>query len=448
MNTVKVNFLMDCGKIKPMNAVNNGPIGGGVRGKTGNFLAYQEANIPYARLHDSAFYSGYGGEWSVDVHRIFRDFNADENDPNSYVFGPTDKYLQNIKDAGTEIFYRLGASIEHGMKYGTYPPKDFAKWARICEHIILHYNEGWANGFHMNIRYWEIWNEPDCVNADGSNPCWQGTEDEFLTFYTTVSKYLKEKFPALKIGGPAICWWGSGLSKRFLPAIKQSGAPLDFFSYHTYAKCVEDVARKINMVKEALCENGFDDAETILNEWNYVRGWLDENWKYSLRTEKSLKGSSFVLGAMCISQASTLDMLMYYDARPCGMNGMFHTDTLQPLKTYYVIKAFGELYKMGTCLKTEVDGANVYACTATDGVVSETLVTYFDDNDEAECKEVKIDFNNVSHSGKIKVEIYLLDEEHDSELIREEIFTANNFSVYQKMKLYSSLFLKLIPVEK
>ena len=95
-----------------------------------------------------------------------------------------------------------------------------------------------------------------------------------------------------------------------------------------------------------------------------------------------------------------------------------------------------------------MDGANVYACTATDGVVSETLVTYFDDNDEAECKEVKIDFNNVSHSGKIKVEIYLLDEEHDSELIREEIFTANNFSVYQKMKLYSSLFIKLIPVEK
>ena len=96
MKNIKINFDELCGNMKPMHAVNNGPVGGGVRGKTGNFLAYQEAKIPYARLHDSAFYNGYGGEWSVDVHRIFCDFNADVNDPNSYDFGPTDKYLQNI----------------------------------------------------------------------------------------------------------------------------------------------------------------------------------------------------------------------------------------------------------------------------------------------------------------------------------------------------------------
>ena len=96
MKNIKINFDELCGNMKPMHAVNNGPVGGGVRGKTGNFLAYQKAKIPYARLHDSAFYNGYGGEWSVDVHRIFCDFNADVNDPNSYDFGPTDKYLQNI----------------------------------------------------------------------------------------------------------------------------------------------------------------------------------------------------------------------------------------------------------------------------------------------------------------------------------------------------------------
>jgi hypothetical protein len=60
----------------------------------------------------------------------------------------------------------LGASIEHGEKKGTYPPQDYAKWARICEHIILHYTKGWANGFHYDITYWEIWNEPDAVTFD------------------------------------------------------------------------------------------------------------------------------------------------------------------------------------------------------------------------------------------------------------------------------------------
>ena len=41
------------------------------------------------------------------------------------------------------------------------PPKDFRKWAQICEHIIRHYNEGWADGHKWDIRYWEIWNEAD-----------------------------------------------------------------------------------------------------------------------------------------------------------------------------------------------------------------------------------------------------------------------------------------------
>ncbi|HCD80812.1 MAG TPA: hypothetical protein DEQ65_00480, partial [Ruminococcaceae bacterium] len=114
----------------------------------------------YARNHDASFYSAFGGEHTVDVHRIFKNFNADENDPESYIFAPTDKYLKDITNAGTKVFYRLGASIEHDFKYGTYPPASFEKWAKICEHIISHYNEGWAEGFNYNIEYWEIWNEP------------------------------------------------------------------------------------------------------------------------------------------------------------------------------------------------------------------------------------------------------------------------------------------------
>ena len=124
MNTISVDFSKECGIIKPMNAVNNGPAGSQVR-KISNYDLYTAARIPYARLHDTAF----ANEWLVDVHRIFRDFDADENDPASYVFGPTDNYLKNIEKCGTKIYYRLGAAIEHGYRYGTIPPKDNLKWA-------------------------------------------------------------------------------------------------------------------------------------------------------------------------------------------------------------------------------------------------------------------------------------------------------------------------------
>ena len=69
------------GPIKPMNAVNNGPNNPGVRKQASNFDTYKELEIPYARNHDASFYQLYGGEHTVDVHRIFRDFSADENDP-------------------------------------------------------------------------------------------------------------------------------------------------------------------------------------------------------------------------------------------------------------------------------------------------------------------------------------------------------------------------------
>ncbi len=78
MKELQFDFAKSNGKMKPMHAVNNGPSGSVVR-KTGNAKAYADLKIPYARLHDSAFCADYGGEWVVDVHRIFCDFDADEN---------------------------------------------------------------------------------------------------------------------------------------------------------------------------------------------------------------------------------------------------------------------------------------------------------------------------------------------------------------------------------
>ena len=75
----------------------------------------------------------------------------------SYGFGATDKLVQAIRDSGAEVYYRVGRSAGGNLE----PPKDFDKYARIVAHIAMHYNQGWAHGFHDHIRYWEIWNEPD-----------------------------------------------------------------------------------------------------------------------------------------------------------------------------------------------------------------------------------------------------------------------------------------------
>ena len=443
MDRIELDFKNTAGKIKYMNAVNNGPVGKGVRDSYTNFHTYKDAHISYARNHDASFYTPYGGEHTVDVHRIFRNFDADENDPASYIFEPTDKYLLNICEVGTKVYYRLGASIEHGYKFGTYPPKDFAKWARICEHIIMHYNEGWANGYNLDIEYWEIWNEPDGINPDGISATWQGTPEQFVDLYSVTAKHLKERFPYIKIGGPAFTSsYCHDYIVKFLSSLRDNNTPLDFFSFHLYSHRVEEFSEATNHAKKYLDEYGFANTELHLNEWNYVRGWLGEEWNYSLRTEKNLKGSSFIAGVMADCQDSPLDMLMYYDARPCGMNGMFENETFRPLKGYYPFVMFHELLKLGTHVKTDKVN-NIFSCAATDKKNGAIMLTHYSDDDSTKPTDVSIRCTNFN-SSSVRAEYYLLDEDNDMKMIRSETFTASEFIINLNMKIHSTYLVKFI----
>lgn len=171
MNQVQVNFDKKTGIIKPMHGVGQPPI---VWDQYHMFDYLKDAMIPFSRLHDVA--GAYGGNRYVDIPNLFRDFEADPYDPESYDFAFTDLLITNLVERGIEPFFRLGVTIENSARikaYRIYPPKDNLKWAQICEGVIRHYTEGWANGFHYNIRYWEIWNEPDNYEEIMVNEMWR-----------------------------------------------------------------------------------------------------------------------------------------------------------------------------------------------------------------------------------------------------------------------------------
>ena len=191
---VTVNPADVVGPVKIMNAVNNGPSKARADQSRGNFTDYKALRIPYARTHDSINQATSNGH-TVDISAVFPNFDADENDPKNYDFAYTDKFLGTIIAAGTKPFFRLGQTIENGIKkYHVYPPKDFAKWARICEHVIRHCNEGWCEGHEWGIEYWEIWNEPDAeLDENRHNSCqWQGTKAQFFELYKIAAQHLKK----------------------------------------------------------------------------------------------------------------------------------------------------------------------------------------------------------------------------------------------------------------
>ena len=395
--TVAVDFAAACGPVKPMNAVNNGPVGGSADSARhhGNFLEYRAARIPFARTHDAAEYIVYGGDHVADVTAMFPNFDADENDPKNYDFAVTDAYLSNMRAAGTEPFFRLGQRIEHAAKrYNVWPPKDFAKWARICEHIIRHYNRRWANGFEWNIKYWEIWNEPD-IDVDwrktGMPRMWGGTEEQFFEFFEIAAKHLKGKFPELKIGGPALAGH-MDYGNRFLKYQRAHGTPIDFFSWHNYTRDPATLVARAKKAREILELHGYGNAESILNEWNYVKGWGDASCQYA-----------------------PVDMLMYYDAKPdAHFNGMFDKTTLRPLPAYYAIYAWGQFAKCTTAVKASADVPDIFAAAARGEGAKRALflARYADDENFAYPRPVTVRLASGAFPPEVTVHLTDADRRH------------------------------------
>ena len=381
--TVAVDWEKTVGPVKPVNGVGQPPMIGAPT-SFGMLRYLKDAGIPFARLHDVG--GPYGQLRYVDIPNLFRDFDADVDDPKSYTFAYTDALMSALEKNGIEPIFRLGVTIdnpaEHGYPaYFINPPKDYGKWARICEHVIRHYTEGWAGGFKMKVTRWEIWNEPDGEPEVTKNCMWRAPFSEFIRMYGRVAPYLKERFPHLKIGGYGSCGFYAGVGSdhvaaanssprmehfidcatNFLSAAQANGWPLDFFSFHSYSRPTEAL-RQVRYADELLTKYGFtrERTERIFDEWlPYVR---HEN----LGTAKQAAGIAAELIAL---QNGPCDLACIYDAR-CGVGNyspLFNPMTYKPHRAYYVFCAFNELRKLGTAVKAPATPAGVYAAAATDG---------------------------------------------------------------------------------
>ena len=430
------------GKIKPMQAVNHGPIGAIIPVQNrNNFEEFKAARIPYARNHDMSEWIDYGGEFVMDVYNIFPNFDADPADPANYEFAVTDSIVKFTQDTGTEIFYRLGSRIEHQCKkYRTKMPKDFHKWAVVCEHIIRHYNEGWADGFRYGITYWEIWNEPDLDPDDKpieQRRTWGGTAEEFYEFYATVATYLKEKFPALKIGGPAVAGFKPDWLSGFFTHLTQDSAnpvPLDFFSWHWYGTDPQKMIDRAHRVREMLNHYGYSSTESHLNEWNYVENW-GSKWIDTIKEIIGIRGAAFLAACITAGQRDPfIDMMMYYCVGPTTMNGVFDFYTCKPIKGYHALYAFSDLYDLGNEIHTQSNDESIYCIGACDKCGDEALlvVHYPLDKSEDE-KTVVIKFEDGDGHD---TEIRLVDDTHDYSII-ETPKIDNNGTITLTMKANS-----------
>jgi hypothetical protein len=240
-----------------------------------------------------------------------------------------------------------------------------------------------------------------------------------------VATHVKKCFPHLKIGGPAI----AGKLDWAEDFLAQLDAPLDFFSWHIYAHTVEKVSAKAKRVRELLDKYGFTETESILNEWNYVLGWHGDEITYSHIVKPQIKGASFTLATMCDCQASPVDMLMYYDARPCAWSGLFDFLQIGKVTTtaYFSFPMFNELYKLGSYVECASDDTDAHVCAARNENEAAVIMTHYNDDDNAEPKFIKLELSGLSSENGVEAEIYLLDADHDLTLVQKAVIYGDRF---------------------
>ena len=110
--------------------------------------------------------------------------------------------------------------------------------AAFARHIEQRYGKQ-----EVDSWFFEVWNEP---NLSGF---WEGGDQQaYFALYDDTAKTLKSVDRDLRVGGPSTA--GAAWIPEFLAHVKQSGAPVDFVTTHTYG-----------VTSGFLDENGKDDTK-------------------------------------------------------------------------------------------------------------------------------------------------------------------------------------------
>ena len=420
----------------------------------------------YARTHDWALINP--NQRVCDYFHIFPLMHLDAKDPKNYHFGPTDYLLKRTREeAGLDVFFRMGTSIEHSGKkvhFNTTIPDDFDKVAEIFAATVRHYNRGWADGYEWGVKYWEIWNEPEGIESMWCPP--EGTDGlskealeakraeyraKFVKFFVTVLRRLKDEFgDTIKVGGPALCSYNTIWIPQILSACRDAGVAPDFISWHGYARDPMRYANEAALVRRHCDSYGFTKCELILNEWHYFGenySWGDMQrcsdplvkvriWE-GPDSHNGIRSACFTLAALANLERSKMTQAYYYGCSHTGNWGF--KDALQnKYKVFYALKLFGDIVKgYSTICASESSGSiTLFPVKNADGRKALLVVDY---GGGSRC--ISVDVKGVPEGAKATCT--LLDYKHDLtphgvefkdgrlELVKPDFFSAAFFVEFE-----------------
>ena len=430
---LEADFSKETGKIRP--ELHSSGFGPTICSQTEQDMSdVKSMGFAFARTHDWALVNP--NERVCDYFHIFPLMHLDATDPKNYVFGPTDYLLKRTREeTGLDVFFRMGTSIEHSgakIHFNSLIPEDFDKVAEIFAGTVRHYNRGWANGHKWNIKYWEIWNEPDGCNnmwclPEGDEDWEAKTPEEkakkerrralFAKFFVTVLKRLKSEFgDEIKVGGPAMCNLSEPWFRPILKACKDAGVAPDFISWHGYTNNPLEFNQGAERARKMCDEYGFTKCELIVNEWHYF-GYQDYSWKdmqrcsdpkvkariwTGPRSHNGIRSACFTLMTLANLQSSKLTQAYYYGCRHTGSWG-FKDELQAKYKVFYALKLFGDLVKgyPTMCAGSSAGGVIAFPVKSADGAKLGLLVSDY----TGKSRQIAVNVKGIPADAKVRATV-------------------------------------------
>ena len=356
--TVRVDLSIPATEIKPLHGMCNGPVSYGADISE----AFRSIGVPFVRFDGTD--TAVGG-YAVDLSKIFRDLSADPTDPANYSFELTDRYVESALLTGAKVIYRLGESRDLLGAVTERSYEDIDLLARVCVNVARHYNGGWANGYHFDVRYFELWSGGDDAKRD-------------IEIYGRLANALKTYDESIKVGG--MCYGDASSSKELLRACKKHRYPIDFITVESLASAPTDVRDELEGLSRFAKSQGFSNLEIILGRWMFVDGDVlgeasleralraNDNGSREMRRDlslsaRSVKGAAYVAATMlALNEVDGVKAACFFDAQPaispfCSLADRFGVAE----KPFYAFRAFGELYRAGNGVLCTVDAQDGYA---------------------------------------------------------------------------------------
>ena len=331
--------------------------------------------------------------WGMNAGALFNRWQVSWRDieptPGHFDFEESDRHLAAIMASGMKIAAILTNPPEWAVIPGTNVPdglyepiySDANTWARFVERTVAHYPD---------IRYWEIWNEPDM------DIYWDGTVQDYFQLLRTGYLATESSNPEAQVIMGGLAYWSEpGFFEDLLDTIiadRRAGQHNHYFdisAWHWYGRS-SDLYDKVLWARNVMKQRGISKPIWI-NETNVLLGQPRPGVPGTEWSASPQEQAAFIVQACANAFSAGVDKVFVFrlDDGPMAERWGLLTNEQMPRPAYAAFQAVAEF--IGDAMPTHRGSQDGVAWAAFQNANGQAIWVIWNETPEPRAASLPID---------------------------------------------------------